>query len=174
MVPVAHSHGQLIGATASSPSNGAILTPIPLCSLAGISLALVPALQHGVPLVLHHPFDDAVFDAQQREHRCGTVILPGSIAAALREAGTLTHEHAPRTVVALWRSPEKWHAASPWFDAPRMLDRLALGETAITQAARESDGKPRPIDVSALPGVAVRRIVAGTPSAHGWIVPDAA
>ena len=77
----------------------------------------MPWLLTGGTLVLHHPFAPAVFAAQRAEARCTVAVLPGAMVMRLADAGLIGAGDL-RTVLAVWRAPERL-AASPHGPARR-------------------------------------------------------
>jgi hypothetical protein len=157
LVPMPHSHAELIGAglaacRAAAPSSDApILSTIPPSSFAGMAVSMVPWLQAGGgTLHLHHGFDPDAFASQ-----CGAldgasvVLLPGPAVAALQAIGVLERAGA---VIALWRTPTARTTAPAWHGKAVLVDVMAAGETALAITRREeSDGLAA---AEASPGIA--------------------
>lgn len=149
--PIARSHVELVargmeifletGATSDTP----ILSTIPIGSFAGIGLTVVPWLLSGGALHLHHSFDPEPFGAQCRGVADGTVILPTGAVAAIAEPGSL--KDSTQTVVALWRTPERFAAAKSWEGRSSLVDVASFDETALIAARRGGDGLPVPIPI---------------------------
>ena len=186
MTPVARRHDELIvGGVAALLEGGvardaAILTPCPPSSFAGMALGIVPWLMSGGSLALHQPFDPDVFVAQCHDEPCDTVVVPGPLLPRFAEAGLLSHD-ALRSVLALWRAPERL-ATSPYCyrDGVHLADVLAFGETGIVPARRNAKGRPAPIRLGAValpseaPTVQVVELsgtTAGTLALRGAMVP---
>ena len=140
--PIARSHVELVargmeifletGATSDTP----ILSTIPIGSFAGIGLTVVPWLLSGGALHLHHSFDPESFGAQCRAVADGTVILPTAAVAAIAESGSL--KDLTQTVVALWRTPERFAAAKSWEGRSSLVDVTSFGETGSPLVVAET------------------------------------
>ena len=182
--PIARSHVELVargmeifletGATSDTP----ILSTIPIGSFAGIGLTVVPWLLSGGALHLHHSFDPESFGAQCRAVADGTVILPTAAVAAIAESGSL--KDSTQTVVALWRTPERFAAAKSWVGRSSLVDVTSFGETAYRRSSwrrRPASANPdrsRRFDLSS-PGAPVvietSVMPAGTLALRGRMVP---
>jgi hypothetical protein len=190
-VPVARSHVELTmagfevvlaGRLAAEP---VILSLICLGSLAGIATSVAAWLLTRGTLVLHHPFDPAVIQRQLSEHRCGTLVLPGSLATRCAPP-SLFEEAAVENVIALWRAPERLAACPVWpHSATALIDVTAFGEIGLIAAMRGDDGRPAGINSATLPVAAATypahggateatRTTAGTLALRGPMVPRAA
>jgi len=149
-VPVARSHAELIAGGMAVMLAGriapeaTILSAQTLSSFAGLSLNVLPWLLTGGTLVLHQPFAPQVMLAQCSQHRCNTVVLPGSLLPALSQAG-LFHDDLG-TVLAVWRAPERM-ATSPAWHHPRagIADVAVFGEVGLIAARRDHSGLPAPL-----------------------------
>jgi hypothetical protein len=122
----------------------------PIGSFAGIALTVIPWLLCGGALHLHHSFDPHAFDAQYRAVT-GTVILPAVAVAALAECATF--DHAGRTVVALWRAPERVSGAKAWEGASHLVDVTSFGETGLIAVRRGRGGLPAPIPLGRISSI---------------------
>jgi hypothetical protein len=147
VVPVARSHAELFAGGLGVAAEGrlapgaTILSTIAPASFAGMSLTLLPWLLSGGTLVLHHPFDADILAGQQREERCAALVVPGTVALLLSEAGCFADD-GPRTVIAAWRSPERLALSSRWREAQADLIDVALfGEAGLVPARRGDDGR---------------------------------
>jgi hypothetical protein len=148
-LPVARSHVELIaagleifletGAALDTP----LLSTIPIGSVAGIALTVLPWLLSGGALHLHHGFDPDAFAAQSSALDDGIVMLPAAAIAAIAEAGLLTN--AKQTVVALWRAPERLTAAKAWESPPSVVDVASFGEVGLVASRRDESRLPIPI-----------------------------
>ena len=153
MVPVARNHMELIAGGLATylasglGENAPVLSTIPLGSFAGLSQTLLPWLLGGGALHLHRGFDLDAFAAQMRALDGGTVILPAPALAPLHDIGLLA---GARTIVALWRHPERLAAAPPWQGDAALIDVASFGETGVLAARRGSDGM-----ASAIPSGAI-------------------
>ena len=141
IVPVMRSHNELIAAGAAvskearMATDRAIVSTIPLCSFAGLAVTLVPWLEAGGALHLHHGFAPETFSAQCDSLDAAVVALPGPVVAPLYEAGLL---RAPvKTTIALWRAPERIAAAPAWSGDGVLMDVMAGDETGLTAARRD-------------------------------------
>jgi hypothetical protein len=137
---VAGGLGVLLESGLSQQAN--ILSAIPPASFAGIALGLVPWLLSGGTLALHHGCDPETIEAQCETLGDAALILPGPALAPLADAGRLL---AFKTVVALWRAPERLAACPPWHCAAALIDVAAFGETGLVAGKRAADGQPAPI-----------------------------
>ncbi len=150
LVPMARSHLQLIAGGLSPfleariAQDSSILSTIPLASFAGIALTLMPWLLSGGTLALHHPFDVESFAQQRSAHRCDTVVLPGALLARLSESGHLSGQDM-KTVIALWRAPERLSGSAPWRGETELVDVASFGEAGLLAARRGPGGKPASI-----------------------------
>lgn len=152
LVPVARSHREIVAAglavVLESPriEDGTILSTVMPSSFCGFTVTMMPWLLNGGALVLHHPFDATVIAAQMTEHHCTLAILPASLIPRLSEAGILADDHGLRSVLAVWRSPERIATAAPWRKAEIALtDVLGFGEIALLASRRNPDGRPIPL-----------------------------
>ena len=149
VVPVARSHRELIAGGLGAflegglAADATILSTIPLGSLAGIALTLVPWLLAGGTLVLHHSFDPAVLAEQTRVHNPSAVVLPGPALTPLADAGLLDGQI--KTILALWRAPEQLANAALWQRDAALVDIASFGEIGLLPARRGPDGTAAPI-----------------------------
>jgi non-ribosomal peptide synthetase component E (peptide arylation enzyme) len=174
--PVPRTHRQLIAGGLAVLPNAAtaqdvrLLSATPPSSFAGLSVTLLPWLLSGGRLVLHQPFDAALFSVQQRTHDCNVVVVPGPLAAAV--------DRQP-TVIALWRAPER---LDPLPLRGPIIDVRAFGEFGLVATPRAADGGIAPLVLGAIhPGAAAqattvetRRTPGGTLALHGAMVAAAA
>ena len=135
--PVARSHNELIEGGIAVMLEGQVAEDATILgsmlqgSFAGLALTVVPWLLRGGTLALHQPFDPEVLAAQCTEQCCDTLVLPGPLISGLAEAGLLAHVGL-KTIVAVWRNPERLAFAPPWKQAPaRLIDVQAFGETGL-------------------------------------------
>jgi hypothetical protein len=172
-VPVARSHRELIaageavaGAAALGPGAtllGALLT----ASFAGIGSTILPWLISGATLRLHQPFDAAVLAAQPSD----AVVLPGPVLSRLAERG-LVGPGGPRTLLAVWRAPERLRSAPPWPGADsRVVDVPVFGEVGLLALPRGADGAPAELPAFSTAGLELMRSAAGTFAMRGAMVP---
>ncbi len=184
-VPAARSHAQLISGglapflEAALAPDAALLSTIPPASLAGLALGVVPWLLCGGTLALHQGCEPAALAAQCGAFSDATVILPGPAVAPLGDAGLL--DTSIKTVVALWRAPERLETCAPWKREAALVDVAAFGEIGLLAARRNADGMPPPIPcgpIAAPRGAAgavsvaeTRRGLNGTLALRGAMVP---
>ena len=170
VVPVARNAAQLTaGGLAVFPQAALtqgdnIISTISPSSFAGIALAVMPWLLAGGTLVLHHGCDAKALDAQSEALPDATLVLPGPALAPLAETGRLL---AFKTLIALWRAPERLAACPPWYHDAKLIDVSAFGETGLLAAPRHADGKPAAIPL----GAETTRTQAGTLALCGPMVP---
>ncbi len=176
IVPMARNHRQLIaGGLAASAEAGldqdaAILSTLPPSSFAGLALTLVPWLIGGGTLTLHHGFDAISFAEQAREPH-DAVVLPGAALAPLAAAGVLD---TAKSVLALWRAPERMAAAPPWQGRPSLIDVASFGEIGLIAARRPAGGIPAPLGLRRAAreqAIETARSAAGTLLLRGPMVP---
>ena len=152
IVPVPRSHAQLIAGGLGPLLEGrialdtTILSATPVSSFAGMALTLLPWLLSGGTLALHHPFDLAAFTAQRRALHCDALVVPGSLVEPLAEIGDFDDGDL-KTVLALWRAPERLAEATPWGGKAALVDVLAFGEIGLTAARRGTDGRFIPLRI---------------------------
>jgi AMP-binding enzyme len=185
IVPAPRNHAQLIAGglaphlEASVGQDAALLSTIPPSSFAGLALGVVPWLLNGGTLALHHGCDARVLAEQCVGLANATVILPGPAVAPMAEAGLLK---APiKSVIALWRAPERLEFCAPWQGGPALIDVAAFGEIGLLAGRRDADGMPALIpygSVTAPRGVAgavnvaeIERSKTGTLQMRGPMMP---
>ncbi|MGH6684895.1 MAG: AMP-binding protein [Pseudolabrys sp.] len=158
IVPIARSHSELIADgcavfhEAGIAHDTTTVSTIPLGSLAGIALAMVPWLLGGGTLALHLGFSPAAFAEQCSAHDATTTVLPGPILETLAGAGLLG---APiKTILALWRTPEQLAIAATWQGPATIVDVSSFDEGKLVSARRGSDGRPVVHDEAASPHAA--------------------
>jgi hypothetical protein len=186
LLPVARSHVELIMAGFAIMLEGrfaaktTVLASLCLGSLAGIATTLATWLLARGTLVLHHPFDPGVMRQQILDHRCGVVIVPGSLAVRCAEAG-MFRDSAVDKAMAVWRTPERLATCPNWpAHAPALMDVTVFGETGLFAAMRGADGKyagikpgspQRSSDAQAPSLIEAARTLAGTLALRGPMVP---
>lgn len=155
-MPVARTHAELIAGgqalrlEAALQDGGTLLVSCGAGSFAGLALGIVPWLLTGGTLVLHHAFDAAAFAEQCRNECCDAVVLPGPLVAPIAQAGLLAHAEL-RSLVALWRAPERLPTGSSWrHPQAELTDVLAFGETGLIAARRGGAGQPAGIPLGAV------------------------
>jgi non-ribosomal peptide synthetase component E (peptide arylation enzyme) len=151
LMAVARNHAELIAGghavrlEAQLQDDATILASCAGSSFAGLASSVVPWLLTGGTLSLHQPFDDATFADQCRDDHCDTVVVPGPLAARISQAGLLTHDEL-KTIVALWRAPERLNIGSAWrHSKAATIDVQAFSETALIAARRSAAGQPAEI-----------------------------
>jgi hypothetical protein len=165
VVPLARNHAQLVAAgsaillEAGEVRDPTILAAFATSSFAGLAAVIVPWLISGGTLLLHQPFAPATFAAQQAADSCDIVVAPGPLVPRLLEAGLIGERHGTKTIVAVWRAPERLSASAPWTGGATLIDVPVFGEIGLVACRRGAGGK-----ISALP---VGRITApaGAPGA---------
>jgi hypothetical protein len=181
----ARNHNELIGSglgpylESGAALDAGLLSAIPVGSFAGIALGPVQWLLGGGTLRLHHAFDPETFAAQCRMQDGGRIVLPGPALLPLVEAGYLGGPG--KTVVALWRSPERLANSPHWGGATTLVDVASFGEVGLIAAQRGPDGMPASIPcglIGAPQGAAnavtvaeTARTNAGTLALRGTMVP---
>jgi len=187
LVPVARNHAELVAGGLAVVLEGrighdaAILGTLTTSSFVGLSTTLVPWLLSGGSLALHQPFNGAVLAAQCRE-RSDVLVLPGPLVPRLTEVGLIGGRSGPRTVLSVWRAPERMAGSAAWPDGQNgLVDVLAFGEIGLIGLRRRPDGKPVPItpgavaapqsQAEALVLVRVARSPAGTIALGGAMTP---
>jgi hypothetical protein len=146
-VPVGRSHAELIMAgleimlEARFPAGCAILSSLCLGSMAGIASTLASWLLSRGKLVLHHPFEPSVLRRQIVEQECAAVIVPGSLAVRMAQAG-MFRDSVVAKVMAVWRTPERLAAGAAWSSPLVLTDVIVFGETGLIAATRGTDGAP--------------------------------
>jgi non-ribosomal peptide synthetase component E (peptide arylation enzyme) len=187
-VAVARNHAQLIAGAQAIASEAqlrdgaAILATCGGSSFAGLAAGLLSWLVTGGTLSLHHPFDQAAFSAQCAADACDTVVLPGAMTQRFAQAGLLAHAGL-RSIVGVWRTPERLPVGSPWQHPDAGLtDVLSFGETGLIAGRRGAAGLPLEIplgSVTAPRDTSVGEVVletavteAGTLALRGPMVPS--
>ena len=183
IVPVARNHDELIAGGVAVALEGrvgrdtTILGALTTSSFAGLATTIVPWLMSGGTLTLHQPFDPSVLAAQCADGGM-IAVLPGPLAARLAEAGLIG---GVRSVIAIWRAPERLVGAEPWTGPGGLIDVLPFGEIGLVAARRDAGGKPSAIalgPITAPRGKAgapvildIARSAAGTLALAGTMVP---
>ncbi len=188
LIPVARTHFELLAASLSVvlenrvERRASILSSLATASFAGLSITVAPWLLVGGTLSLHHAFDATAFAAQCEGGQQGHVIVPGPLVARLAEAGILTRRNGLKSVIAVWRAPERVPASPLWREqAVELADAHVFGETGLVVARRSANGKPAPIGFGSVtaprgaPGAVLvaelSRTDAGTVAIRGPMVP---
>jgi len=71
------------------------------------------------------------------------IVLPGPALAAIAAAGCLGDQ--TKSILALWRSPERLAASAPWRGEAALIDIASFGEIGLLAARRGLDGMAAPI-----------------------------
>lgn len=95
-VPRSHNHWFVAGlaslSAARMESTDRVLNPFPMVNMAGLGGFFVPWLIKGVYLVLHHPFDLAVYLGQiEKEAITYTIAAPAILTMLLKQPEILAH-----------------------------------------------------------------------------------
>ncbi len=187
-VPVARNHMEIIAGGDAVLLEGRFeqdaifLSALAISSFAGLCLTMLPWLLTGGTLALHQPFDVDVAAAQLKEHRCGIVILPAPVVPGLADAGYFAAQDELKTVISLWRSPERMGNSAVWREKHSgLIDVVAFGESGLIATRRDATGKPAPLACGAItaprgaPGAVLvaelTRTEAGTIALRGPMVP---
>ena len=157
LVPVGRSHADLIAGglavllESRLQQDAVLLSTLTMSSFAGLAVAVLPWLLVGGTLVLHQPFDPATFAFQRHNVRCDTVIVPGPVVPQLAEAGHFGGRDGLKSVIGVWRSPERLARAPTWRDTSAfMIDVQVFGETGLLAARRGQTGRPAAIPFGAV------------------------
>jgi hypothetical protein len=173
-VPVARSHrelvaaGEAVAAAAGLASGATLLGALMTASLAGLGSTLVPWLLSGGTLQLHQPFDPAALT----ECPWDVAVLPGSLLSRLAEAGLLGQ--AGKSVLAVWRAPERMRLGAAWLGEARVVDVPVFGEVGLLAWPRNGDGASAELPApngAAPPGLELMRNASGTLCLRGAMVP---
>lgn len=173
IVPVARdatqllAGGRLIRQRGEIGTNAVVLSTLPATSYAGLSAAVVPWLLSGGTLVLHHPFDPDILRGQIEAEACDVLVAPDAMLPGLCASGWL-EPIGLRSVVAVWRAPERLSAAAQWTNLDvTLIDVAAFGETALLAARRPPGGRTLP-----WPAGPLTIAHGGSECAHIAITPD--
>jgi AMP-binding enzyme len=156
LVPVARNHLELLAGGAAVvlesriAQDAAILSSIATTSFAGIALTILPWLFSGGTLTLHQPFDAQIL-AEQLVQPCDLVVLPAPLLPRLLDARILSARTDIKTILAVWRSPERLTQSAVWpLPEIALLDVPIFGETALFAIRRNADGKPARLPIGAV------------------------
>jgi AMP-binding enzyme len=173
LIPVARSHRELIAAgaavtaAADLASGATLLGAFLTSSFAGLGATIVPWLLSGATLQLHQPFNPAALMGVS----CDAAVLPGPLLPRLAEAGLLGP--LAKTVLAVWRAPERMRGAVRLGDA-RVVDIPAFGEIGLLAMPRERDvaaAELPPSASAAAESLELSRGPSGTLCVRGAMVP---
>ncbi|MEA2986782.1 MAG: hypothetical protein QOD94_3036 [Alphaproteobacteria bacterium] len=149
LVPVARNHAEIIAGGLAVRLEGrletgaTLLSAVPPSTFAGLAVSVLPWLISGGTLVLHQPFDPETLARQLRDG-CDAAILPGPVVPRLLEAGFFASN--VRTILGLWRSPERMNTAAAWRQQfTDFVDVACFGETCVIPMRRGASGKPAPL-----------------------------
>lgn len=149
LVAVARNHLELLAGglavvlESRIAPDAVIYSTTPVSSFAGLSLTLMSWLFSGGTLILQQHFEPENLASQFKEHRCDTAVLPGAVVARFAEAGLLAPDHGLKSVLAVWRAPERLAGSPAWRAVDiAMIDVLVFGEIAHIAARRGTDGRP--------------------------------
>jgi hypothetical protein len=149
LVPVARNHTEFVAGGVAVLLEGRFkaganfISALPPSSFAGVVVTLLPWLLTGGALMLHHAFDPETL-ARQLQDGCDAAILPAPVIPRLDDAGFFTG--SVRTVMGLWRSPERMSNAPAWRDTfTSFIDVACFGETCVIPTRRGASGKPAPL-----------------------------
>ena len=177
LIPVARSHreliaaGEVVSAAAGLASGTTLLGALMTASFAGLGSTIAPWLLSAATLQLHQPFDPAALTAL----RWDAAVLPGPLLPRLAEAGLLGS--SGKTVVAVWRAPERMRIGEAWVGAARVVDLPVFGEVGLLALPRSGIGAPAELPAHApsaglvSPGLELSRSTSGTLCARGAMVP---
>jgi hypothetical protein len=188
LVPVARTHAELVAGGLAIAMEGrlardtSLLGALAISSFAGLATTLVPWLLGGGTLSLHQPFDPATFAVQCRSYHYDAAILPGPLVGRLAEAGQIGGRTGPKTILSVWRAPERASGSPEWRSGDTALvDVLAFGEVGLIALRRPANGKPLAITPGAVAAgraqgeglvlVDVVRSAAGTLALGGAVIP---
>ncbi len=149
VVPLARNHAQLVAGglapflEADLAQEAVLLSTIPPASFAGLALGVVPWLLCGGTLALHHGCDPMALAAQCAALAEPTVILPGPALAPLSDADLFNV--SIKSILALWRAPERLASCAPCHAKAALVDVAAFGEIGLLASQRRADGLPAPI-----------------------------
>jgi hypothetical protein len=152
LVPVARTHGELVAGglavalEARITRDSSVLGALAISSFACLATTVVPWLLGGGTLSLHQPFDAATFAVQCGSYHCDTAVLPGPLVGRLAEAGQIGGRDGPKTIVSVWRAPERLAGSAEWRSGEAgLVDVLAFGESGVIALRRPASGKPAAI-----------------------------
>ena len=144
-VPVARNHAEIVAGGLAVLLEGrfetgaVFVSAVPSSSFAGLAASVLPWLLTGGALLLHQPFDPEALK-EQLQDGCDAAVLPAPVIPSFSEAGFFNPQ--VRTVMGLWRSPERISSAPVWADASGMIDIACFGETCVIPIRRDADGRP--------------------------------
>lgn len=114
-VPRSHNnwiwHGQAVVDTGGCRPGETVMTPFPAVNMGGFGSALLPWWITGGKLVLHHPFDLALYARQIEEEQVGVVLGAPAILTSLLKAEEILARH---DISCLHAAPSGSAPLSPW------------------------------------------------------------
>jgi hypothetical protein len=143
---VPRTHAQLIaggidvGGAAGMTADMTTLSATPMSSFAGLCVTMLPALLLGGRLVLHQPFDAAVF--VEAAHRCDAVVLPGMLVQDCADGGLLGRSSR---IIALWTAPHRAEGAPSLPQGHLITDVRAFGEAGLVATPRPAGAAIAPL-----------------------------
>jgi hypothetical protein len=145
VVPVARNHAEVVAGGLAVLLEGrfetgtTFLSAVPPSSFAGLAVSIIPWLLSGGTLMLHHPFEPDTLARQLRDG-CDAAALPAPVIPRLLDAGLL--DAGLRTVLGLWRAPERMNNARTWtMTTTSFVDVACFGETGVIATRRGPNGK---------------------------------
>jgi hypothetical protein len=149
LVPVGRSHAEMLAGGLAVLLEGrfetgaTFVSAVPPSSFAGLAVGMLPWLISGGTLVLHQPFDPETLRRQLCDG-CDAAVLPAPVVLSLVQAGLFASN--VRTVLGLWRSPERMNGAPAWRQQlTSFIDVACFGETCVIATRRGASGKPAPL-----------------------------
>ncbi len=137
--------GMLVQHRAAIEPRSVIVSTIPAASFGGLTATLLSWLLSGGTLALHHPFDPELLADQMTAHGGHVLVVPEALLSALTQSDLFDAHPSVRTVIALWRSPERVAGSSQWPDgAPHLVDVVAFGEAGLLAETRPASGRAAP------------------------------
>ncbi|MBV9262602.1 MAG: acyl--CoA ligase [Pseudolabrys sp.] len=172
--PAIRNHQQLMAAglavflESGLADGAALVSAIPISSLAGLASTLLPWLLSGGSLALAYPFDPMAFVSQCTALTDATAVLPGP--SAHRFAGFA----GIASVIALWRQPERMADIA---ELPQMLHVISFREAGLIASKSASRVVPNGIvraprdSPAAIAVLEATRTAKGTLGLRGAMVP---
>ncbi|HET7680094.1 MAG TPA: class I adenylate-forming enzyme family protein [Xanthobacteraceae bacterium] len=149
LVPVARNHAEVIAGGLAVLLEGryetgaTFLSAVPPSTFAGLTVSVLPWLITGGTLVLHQAFDPETLARQLRDG-CDAAVLPAPVVPRLVDAGFFASN--VRTIIGLWRSPERMNNAPAWRQQlTPFIDVACFGETCVIPMRRGASGRPAPL-----------------------------
>lgn len=146
-IPRTHLHliagGLAVFLESRVPQGAMLMSAQTLSSFAGLASSMVTWLLSGGTLALHHPFDEALLEAEIQELGCDTLVAPAPLALRLGDAGLPFRAPTLQHVIGMWRAPEQVAASPAWTAAPaHFTDVYLFGEAGLFGARRGAAGAP--------------------------------